>query len=266
MLSKELFMSKKWLLPYLLLLALTSFAQDKTAQPPDAQWPLPKLNHFDVGIIDTKVDPCDNFYKYACSKWQAANPIPADQPVWSTGSNLELYNQTILRNALQAASVAKNRDAVHQKIGDYWASCMDEAAIDKKGIKAIQPDLDRIAALKSKSELPAALAAFHNSYPASWLGNDNETSTAVFGYGPSVDYKDATLVVGGFDQAGMSMGGRDYYLSDDAKMVEMRKKFVAHVQKMFELAGENPQQAQADHGPADGNRHGQGCYGQREAP
>jgi endothelin-converting enzyme/putative endopeptidase len=166
--------------------------------------------------------------------------------VWGTSSNLELYNETIQRNAMQEASLAKDRDAVHQKIGDYWSSCMNVADIDKQGAKPIQPTLDRIAAMKKSSELPAVLAMMHRNAPGAWTGNDNETPVAMFGYGPTIDFKDATLVVGGFDQGGMSLPGRDYYLSDDAKMVKMREAFSAHVQKLLELAGEKPDQAKTD--------------------
>lgn len=237
----------RWLLPLCLLFAVLSFAQGPKEQGTDP-WPLPKLEHFSTSLLNHDISPCDDFYKFVCSKWIAANPIPADQPMWGTGfaSNLDLYNQTILRNALQEASLAKNRDAVHQKIGDYWASCMDESAIEKEGLKPIQPDLNRIAAMKSKSDLAAVLAYLQQGTPAAWMGNDNETSVAMFGFGPNIDYKDATLVVAGFDQGGLSMPGRDYYLSDNPNMVKSRKAFVDHVQKMFELAGESPEQARND--------------------
>ncbi len=236
---------RKWLLP-LLLLAVTAFAQDKNSPGGPGPWPLPQLSHFDTKIADPNIQPCDDFYKFVCSKWIAANPIPADQPIWSTGSDLQRYNDTILRNALQEASLAKNRDAVHQKIGDYWNSCMDESVLAKNGAKPIQGDLDRIATMKSKAELPDVVAMLHMGVPAAWSGSDNQTGVAVFGFGPSIDYKDASLVVAAFDQGGMSMPGRDYYIVDTPDMAKKRALFLEHIQKMFELVGEKPDQAKTD--------------------
>src|SRR5947209_515119 len=160
--SQELTMRFCSSLLLLLILSPAVFAQSPNQtqnKDSDPSWPLPKLDKFDLSTVDKNLDPCDNFYKFVCSKWVAANPIPADEVAWSTSSNLELYNETIERNALQEASIAKNRDALHQKIGDYWASCMNEDAVEKAGLKPIQPTLDRIAALKSKADLAAVVAA-----------------------------------------------------------------------------------------------------------
>jgi endothelin-converting enzyme/putative endopeptidase len=240
-------MSRILVIPTLLIFSVVCWTQEKASQPQSGQWPLPTVNHFSVDILNQNINPCDNFYQYVCSNWMAANPIPPDQPAWGTGfdSNLELYNQTILRNALQAAATAKNRDAVHQKIGDYWTSCMNETEIDQSALKPIQPDLDRIAAMKSVKELPDVLAIFQKSYPSAWTSNDNQTATALFGYGPIIDYNDATLVVGGFDQGGLSLPSRDFYLSDNKRMQDIRRKFVSHVQRMLELAGEKLADAQS---------------------
>jgi endothelin-converting enzyme/putative endopeptidase len=235
----------KWLLPLSLLFVITVSAQQQE-QSPTAQWQLPKIDRLDLGVIDKNLSPCDDFYKFVCSKWVAVNPIPKEEASWGTSSNLQIYNETILRNALQAASVAKNRTPNQQLIGDYWSACMDESGIEKAGIAPIKADLDRIAAMKSKSDLPTTLAAFHNSVPAAWAQGNNQTTTALFGFGSNPDFKDSSIVVAGFDQGGMGMPGRDYYLSTDEKMVTTRNKYVQHVQKMFELAGEKPEQANAD--------------------
>ena len=125
-----------------------------------------KLDHFDPNLVYRSLNPCDDFYKYACNKWIAANPIPADQVYWSTGGGLELWNDNVLRETLEAAS--KNdpkRSAVQQKIGDYWAACMDESGIDAAGIKPLQPELDRIAGIKSRQEITLEIAHLHRLFP-----------------------------------------------------------------------------------------------------
>ncbi|MGZ4816490.1 MAG: M13 family metallopeptidase [Terriglobales bacterium] len=237
-------------LPLLLLLSLaaaqTPSKPESNNKDSDPTWPLPKLDRFNLDTIDKQINPCDNFYQFVCSKWTAANPIPADEVFWGTSSNLELYNETILRNAMQEASLAKNRDEVHQKIGDYWSACMNLADINKMGDKPIQPMLDRIAAIKSMSDLPDVMAQLHTSVPGAWEGGDNQTPAPMFGFGSQVDFKDASLMVGSFDQAGMSLPSRDYYLQDNPKMAAIRDKFLAHVQQMLELIGEKPEQAKAD--------------------
>jgi endothelin-converting enzyme/putative endopeptidase len=122
----------------LCLATSTAFAQTipiRTVRPAAAtaaadESSVPKLEHFDAGLVDKTLDPCDDFYKYSCNKWLTANPIPADQVYWSTGSGLELWNEGVLRDTLEAAS--KNdasRGPVQQKIGDYWAACMDESGM-----------------------------------------------------------------------------------------------------------------------------------------
>ena len=114
----------------------TTSSADKTKAP--------KLEHFDPNLVDPSLNPCDDFYKYSCNKWLTANPIPPDQVFWSTGSSLELWNDNVLRETLEVSS--KNdpkRSPVQQKIGDYWAACMDESGIEAAGVKPLQPELDR---------------------------------------------------------------------------------------------------------------------------
>jgi predicted metalloendopeptidase len=119
-----------------------------------AETKAPQLEHFDASLTDQTLNPCDDFYKYSCNKWLRANPIPADQVYWSTGSSLELWNENLLRETLEASS--KNdasRSPVQRKIGDYWAACTDESGIEAAGLKPLQAELDRIAAIQSKKEI-----------------------------------------------------------------------------------------------------------------
>jgi putative endopeptidase len=208
-----------------------------------------KLEHFDPNLEDKALDPCHDFYKYSCSKWLSANPIPPDQVFWSTGSGLELWNESALRETLQAAS---NGDAQHspvqQKIGDYWAACMNESGIEAAGLKPLQPEIERIAALKSKKDITSEIAHLHHEYPGAWQQADNQTNSPFFGFTGQQDYDDASKVVAQIDQGGLSLPNRDYYLNTDAKSVEILQKYRAHLQKMFALAGESDAQARADTG------------------
>jgi putative endopeptidase len=214
-----------------------------------ADAPGAKLERFDPNLVDKTLDPCDDFYKYACNKWITSNPIPPDQVYWTTGSSLQLWNENLLRETLEAASGnASSRDAVHQKIGDYWAACMDESSIDAAGLKPLQPELDRIAALKSKKDLTLEIARLHHLFPGAWQPGDNETSAPFFGLNGQQDYDNASIVVAQFDQGGLSLPNRDYYIKTDDKSKDLLKKYHAHVQKMFVLAGESAAQADADAG------------------
>jgi putative endopeptidase len=208
---------------------------------------VPKLDHFDPDLVDKTLNPCDDFYKYACNKWIAANPIPADQVYWSTGGGLEMWNDNVLRETLQAASKNDStRSAVQQKIGDYWAACMDESGIEAAGMKPLQPELDRIAGLKSKKEITLEIAHLHHAFPGAWEGSDNQTNAPFFGFSGGQDYDDASKVVAQIDQGGLSLPNRDYYISTDEKSVETLKKYRVHVQKMLVLAGEPEAQASDD--------------------
>ena len=218
------------------------------ADPADETKGAPRLERFDPNLVDKALDPCSDFYKYSCSKWLGANPIPPDQVFWGTGSGLQLWNENLLRETLEAAAKASNRSAVQQKIGDYWAACMDESGIEGAGLKPLQPELDRIAALKSKKEITSEISHLHHLYPGAWQPADNQSNSPFFGFTGQQDYDDASKVVVQIDQGGLSLPNRDYYLNTDAKSVEILKKYRAHLQKMFVLAGETEAQAATDAG------------------
>ena len=188
----------------------------------------------DVTSMDVSVDPCTDFFTYSCGTWIKKNPIPPDQTSWSVYSKLGDDNKAILREILEsAATPAANRDAVKQKTGDYYAACMDEKAIDAAALKPLQPVLDQIQQLHSKREIAGVAAAMISS-------------DALFRFRSDQDYKDSTQVIAEADQGGLGLPDRDYYLKTDAKSVELRKAYVAHLQKMFELLGDKADTAAAE--------------------
>src|SRR5579872_6011148 len=206
-----------------------------------------KPEHFDVNLVDQNLDPCQDFYKYACSKWQAVNPIPGDQVTWSTSSGLQYWNENILRQAMERAAAKQgNRADYEAKIGDYWTACMDESGIDAAGMRDLKPDLDRINAMTSKGQLADEIAQLHMSLAAAWNAGDNQTSAPLFGIGQQLDFDDASKVVAGIDQGGLALANRDFYLKTDDKSKDIRNKYELHIAKMLRLAGENDQQATAD--------------------
>lgn len=182
----------------------------------------------DVSSMDRSVDACTDFFAYSCGGWIKKNPIPPDQSSWDTYSKMQDENLARLRGILEEASApSAGRNAVAQKIGDYYGSCMDEKTIDAKAADPLKPTLDEIAGLKSKSEIADVAASMvHNN--------------VLFRFGSTQDFRDANQVIGDADQGGLGLPDRDYYLKDDAKSQELRKQYVAHVQKMFELLGDKP--------------------------
>jgi endothelin-converting enzyme/putative endopeptidase len=190
---------------------------------------------FDVKAIDKAADPCQDFYQYACGNWLTRNPIPADQARWGRFNELEERNKQALRAILEeAAKPDPGRDSVTRQIGDYYAACMDDKGIDARGLAPLMAEIDRIRQLSDKSQLAEEIAHLHRIGVAS-----------LFDFSSGQDFKDSTAVVAQLDQRGIGMPDRDYYLKDDPKSVELRQKYLAHVQRMFELAGRNPETAKA---------------------
>lgn len=189
-----------------------------------------------TSYMNTGIDPCANFYHYACGTWMKSNPIPADQSSWGRFDELAERNRQILRGILEKASAPDpKRDGNTQKIGDFYASCMDEQTINKKGLEPIQPALDRIAAITSKTGIRDILPSLHR-----------DGVNAFFNFDSGADFKNAEMNIAQAAQAGLGLPDRDYYLKDDERSVTLRKQYVAHVTKMFQLLGETPQKAATD--------------------
>ncbi len=196
---------------------------------------LPYTPSLDVTAMDRSFDPCVDFYTYSCGGWQKKNPIPPDQVAWSAYGKLQEDNLVYLRRILEQASTAKDRDAVTQKIGDYYAACMDEASVEKLGAKPLQPELEQIRALKSAREMAPLLAGMH-------LAGDS----AMFSSGAEQNPDNSDAMIVAIAQGGLGLPDRDYYTKDDAKSKEIRQRYVQHVQKMFELLGDSPADARKE--------------------
>jgi endothelin-converting enzyme/putative endopeptidase len=208
------------------------------ATPKQPLGALPYTPSLDLTAMDRSVDPCVDFFKYSCGGWNAKNPIPPDQARWDVYGKLTDDNAQFLWGMLQEASrPAPARDAVTQKIGDYFAACMDEPALERAGASPIKGDLEAISALGSKDALAALLGRLH-------LGMDS--SGMLFGFGSEQDFKNSTQVIGFATAGGLGLPDRDYYVKDDAKSQETRQRYLEHVQKTFGLLGEPEAAAKAD--------------------
>ena len=213
------------------LIALTVACSLAAAQQPSAANYTPAL---DVTAMDRTIDPCVDFFAYSCGGWLKKNPIPPDQSSWDTYSKMQDENLAQLRGILEAASAPNpKRSPTDQKIGDYYSSCTDEKAVDAKGADPLKPSLERIAGITSKAEIAAVAAA---------MVDDN----VLFRFESTQDPHDANQVIANSDQGGLGLPDRDYYTKDDAKSVELRRQYLTHVQKMFELLGDKTDTAAAE--------------------
>ena len=215
----------------LVALSISCFLSLANAQQAAIEKSEPAL---DVTSMDRSIDPCTDFFAYSCGGWIKRNPIPPDQSTWDTYSKMQDENLARLRNILEAASAqGPQRNSVDQKIGDYYASCTDEKAIDAKGAAPLKPSLEQIAKIKTKAELADVAAS---------MIDDN----VLFRFESIQDFRDANQVIANADQGGLGLPDRDYYTKDDAKSVELRNQYLAHVQKMFELLGDKPETSAAE--------------------
>jgi len=188
---------------------------------------------FSASYMDASADPRADFARYAFGAWQKNNPVPPDKARWGSFNELEQYNQQALRGILEAAAARPYKPgSVEQKVGDFFKSAMNTAAIDSAGLKPIEPELARVAAIASTAELARALAALHDR------GVDGFFRVFV-----RADQKKSEINALYAYQGGMSLPSKAYYF--DEQFEKFRAAFVEHVAKMLALAGDAPETAAA---------------------
>jgi putative endopeptidase len=191
---------------------------------------------FDIAALDRSVDPCVDFYQFACGGWRKANPIPPDQTRWGRFNELAERNRDELHAILEAVKEPRpGRTPIEAQVGDYYAACMDESTIARQGTRPIDPVLKSIDAIATKQDLFRRLGE-----------NDAAALPALFRFGAAPDLHDSRQTIASVGQGGLGLPDRDDYLKDDAKSKEKREKYVEHVAKMLQLAGESADRAAAD--------------------
>ena len=191
---------------------------------------------FDTANLDKSCKPCDDFYQFAMGGWMKANPIPPEYSTFGSFTRLTDQNQQNLRNILEDAAKAKATPGSNeQKIGDFYAGCMDTTAIDAAGTKPLEPELARIANITKIAGLQAEAEHLHS------IG-----AGALFRFTSRQDLKDSSVVIGTASQGGLGLPERDYYLKDDDKSRQLRDAYVKHIANMFGMLGDPADQSAAE--------------------
>ncbi len=197
------------------------------ATPSDTTQP---VHGFNLANLDRSATPCNDFYQFSSGGWMKNNPIPADRSTWAVFSALRSSNEEALHTILEAAS--KDRSAApgsnRQKIGDFYASCMNESLIEATGTKPLDPEFERIAAIKDTPSLQAEIAHLQRT-----------GMNVAFGFGSLQDFKDSKSVIFVVAQGGLGMPDRQYYLDDDDRSKQLRAGYVQHVTNMLKLLGDD---------------------------
>ncbi len=178
----------------------------------------------ELAALDRSADPCTDFYQFACGGWMAANPLPPDRRSWTRFAELQDKNFAVLRQVLEGRT-AGSRDLA--KARGYYAACMDETGIEKKGIAPLEPELARIDRLASLRELPALIAHVQAT----------DGATVFFAFAGRPDFADASQEIAGLSPSGLSLPDRDYYTRADARSAGLRRDFRDTVEQLLARSG-----------------------------
>ena len=204
-----------FVLAILAILSATSRGSQSSAQE-NSGWGFSRSN------LDETCKPCDDFSQYTMGGWIKNHPIPAEYPSWSTSAELNNKNQEALKEILERAQTAKaSKGSNEQKIGDFYASCMDSSAIDAAGTKPLASDFAAIASIKDAKELATVIGKLHA-----------EGTRAIFRFSSSQDYKDSSKTIGDAEQGGLGLPDRDYYTREDDKSKQLRAQYLAHARRL----------------------------------
>ena len=191
---------------------------------------------FDVTRMDKSVEACDDFFQYSNGTWVKNTEIPGAYPRWGTFNILAENNNNALKEILEATAKTKAAaNSNEQLVGDYYAACMDEAAIEKAGVSPLKPYFKQIDKVKNTGDLQRQIAMMHNA-----------GIPALFGFGASADAKNSSMNIANVGQGGLTLPDRDFYTKTDAKSVETRAKFVEYMTNMFKLLGDDAGKALAN--------------------
>lgn len=195
------------------------------------------IHGLNLADLDRSVNPCDDFFKFANGGWIKSNPVPAAYPSWATFNKLHDRNEDALRAILEdaAKNPSEKSEANWKKIGDYYASCMDEREVESAGLKPLAAEFERIRAIRDAAGLRDEIATLQR-----------EGVGAGFRLGAEQDYKDSAKEIASVGQGGLGMPDKAYYLKDDEKSKKLREGYAQHVANIFKLMGDDDAKAAAE--------------------